>query len=387
MINAGSIEAEVSSIGAIEGEVSSVNCIEGELNNTSVIASVVLQEKSVTPSTTSQSVTADKGYDGLGKVVVNAVTSAIDSDIKATNIRKGIDILGITGTLEECVAPKLQEKTITSSTSKQEVTPDSSYDGLSKVTVNAISTATQATPTISVNSSGLITASSTQSAGYVSAGTKSSTKQLTTKGATTYTPTTSNQTIASGTYLTGTQTIKGDANLIASNIRSGKSIFGVSGTLVEGITPTGTLDITANGTHNVTNYANVNVNVASSGGGSGLLSGGTLRWTYLASNQTTMTNFQGKLEAGKNYKICFTYNAQDLLSFNFTPVILDNGYDYIGYQGVIEELGEIIVRDISTYYGNNPSMSDYTEERIYFAVLGGDLTQSFNIMGTYIEEL
>jgi len=46
----------------------------------------------------------------------------------------------------------------------------------------------------------------------------------------TYTPTTSNQTISSGTYLTGTQTIKGDANLVASNIKSGTSIFGVTGT-------------------------------------------------------------------------------------------------------------------------------------------------------------
>lgn len=94
----------------------------------------------------------------------------------------------------------------------------------------SVATATQATPSVSINSSGLITASATQSAGYVSAGTKSGTKQLTTKGATTYTPTTSNQTISSGTYLTGTQTIKGDANLIASNIKSGTSIFGVTGT-------------------------------------------------------------------------------------------------------------------------------------------------------------
>ena len=49
------------------------------------------------------------------------------------------------------------------------------------------------------------------------------------KGATTYTPGTQNQTIASGNYLSGTQTIKGDANLVAGNIAKGKSIFGVTG--------------------------------------------------------------------------------------------------------------------------------------------------------------
>lgn len=94
----------------------------------------------------------------------------------------------------------------------------------------SVATATQATPSITVSSAGLITAKSTQSAGYVSSGTKSATKQLTTQGAQTITPGTSNKTIASGRYLTGTQTIKGDANLVAANIKKGVSIFGVTGT-------------------------------------------------------------------------------------------------------------------------------------------------------------
>ncbi len=49
------------------------------------------------------------------------------------------------------------------------------------------------------------------------------------KGAQTYTPGTGNQTISAGQYLSGIQTIAGDANLIAGNIKSGVSIFGISG--------------------------------------------------------------------------------------------------------------------------------------------------------------
>ena len=52
-----------------------------------------------------------------------------------------------------------------------------------------------------------------------------------------------------------------DSNLVASNIKKNVSILGIIGTLEEGITPTGTLDITSNGTKDVTNYASVNVNV------------------------------------------------------------------------------------------------------------------------------
>lgn len=68
--------------------------------------------------------------------------------------------------------------------------------------------ATQATPSISVSSSGLITASATQAAGKVAAGTKSATRQLTTQAAKTVTPTTSTQTaVAAGRYTTGAVTV------------------------------------------------------------------------------------------------------------------------------------------------------------------------------------
>jgi hypothetical protein len=96
----------------------------------------------------------------------------------------------------------LQEKTATPTQTSQEIVADNSYDGLSKVTVEAIPSS------------------------YV--------QPSYSKGATTYTPGTIDQSISSGTYCTGTQTIKGDANLKAENIVSGVSIFGVTGSAETG---------------------------------------------------------------------------------------------------------------------------------------------------------
>ena len=213
----------------LSNQVVTIDDIKLALQNKSIGGGgeIVLQEKTITPTTSQQSVIADSDYNGLSKVIVNAVTSSIDSDIKAINIRKGIDILGVTGTMEEYVEPNLQEKTVSPSTSSQSVVADSSYDGLSKVTVNAI--------------------------------------KLQTKTAT---PTTSSQNIAPDSSYNGLSkvtvgavTSSIDSNIKSTNIKSGVTILGVTGTVNEGITPSGTINITTNGTHNVTNYASASVNI------------------------------------------------------------------------------------------------------------------------------
>ena len=131
--------------------------------------------------------------------------------------------------------PVLQDKIVTPTTSVQTITADSGYDGLDTVTVHAMPTVTQATPSITVNASGLITATAIQKAGYVAAGTTSATKQLAFQSAKTITPSTVDQVaVSSGYYTGGNVTVKGDANLVASNIVSGKSIFGVIGTATTG---------------------------------------------------------------------------------------------------------------------------------------------------------
>ena len=85
---------------------------------------------------------------------------------------------------------RLQSKTVTPAAIASTVTPDSGYDGLSSVMVAAI------TPQ---------------------------------KEATSYTPGTADQTIAANQWLAGAQTILGDANLLAANIKKGVSIFNVAG--------------------------------------------------------------------------------------------------------------------------------------------------------------
>nr|DAE36643.1 MAG TPA: tail protein [Bacteriophage sp.] len=223
-----------------------------------------LQSKTVSPSESAQTIKADYGYDGLSQVTVNAVSRTYvgsgvtkksaatytpgtsdqsiasgqylngtqtikgDSNLTAGNIRNGVSIFGVSGTYTGSSSGgsgsvSLQSKTVSPSESTQTVKPDSGYGGLSSVTVNAVSKT------------------------YVGSG-------VTKKAAATYTPKTSDQSIAASQYLSGAQTIKGDANLVAGNIKSGVSIFGVTGTYV------GSGSSGGSGNNNVEAYAITSTN-------------------------------------------------------------------------------------------------------------------------------
>ncbi len=214
------------------------------------------QDKTVTPTKSTQYVSADSGYTGLSTVTVNAIPASyiIPSGTLSITSNGTKDVTNYASVSVNVSSGGTtinnQDKTVTPSTSKQTITADSGYTGLGTVTVNAMTTGTTTAPTsISGTSATVSTGTNTltltktisvtprvTTAGYVSAGTAgnssvSLTASVTTKAAATITPGTSNQTIAAGTYLTGTQTIAGDADLKGSNILSGVSIFGVAGTV------------------------------------------------------------------------------------------------------------------------------------------------------------
>ena len=75
-------------------------------------SSPVIEELNVTPSTSAQTITASGGTDGYSPVNVAAVTSSIDANITAGNIKDGVEILGVTGTYTGSAPAHYIEKTV-----------------------------------------------------------------------------------------------------------------------------------------------------------------------------------------------------------------------------------------------------------------------------------
>lgn len=89
-----------------------------------------------TISTVNGTYTIQNGYhDGSGTV---GISSTEQSKIIAENIREGVEILGVTGTMSGSEDVHAQTKTVTPTVAGFTVTPDTGYNYMTQVTVNAI---------------------------------------------------------------------------------------------------------------------------------------------------------------------------------------------------------------------------------------------------------
>lgn len=166
------------------------------------------QEKTTKATAFPVVVTPDADYDALTKVTVT-----IPDNLSGSNIKSGVNIAGVTGTY----APSLQSKVSTPTAFPLTINPDSGYDGLSKATVNAPSNLSSGNIKSGVSIAGV---------------TGSYTGESPTSQSKSYTPSSFPVTIRpdSGYNYLSQVTVNKPTSLVASSIAPGQTICGIDGT-------------------------------------------------------------------------------------------------------------------------------------------------------------
>lgn len=307
-----------------------------------------LQEKEVNPTSQIQDVVADEDYDGLSKVVVNAI-AVQEKTAKATTTQQEVLPDSNYVLSKVTISPIInQEKSVTPTKQNQTITADQNYDGLSQVNVGAIpnnyidTTDADATSinirdskTAYVNGTKItgtlpvltypVNPSNPQDYSYQFIAATSASKVV--RDGTTY---------VMGAYQVATEQqpdswmfegnrkmklgipqnkVATAINLQSSQIKSGQTVLGVAGATQ------GELSVTENGQYNVVNYDSVNVNV-SSGGGKWVLpdklrftDSGATDWSFLKNVDTSNMTVMYKMFYG-----CLSATSMDVSSFDISNV-------------------------------------------------------------------